>query len=70
MKTLILTIEIIEDGLNIAITSIILVLEVIEYLLVIIKNIKKIEAWHGWLAHVYDDVPTRTGESNFYEPVH
>ncbi|NDW60146.1 hypothetical protein G0P98_27200, partial [Yangia sp. PrR004] len=21
--------------------------------------------WHGWMAHVYDDVPTRTGHSYF-----
>jgi NADH:ubiquinone oxidoreductase subunit len=25
-------------------------------------------AWHGWLAHQYDDFPTRTNNKTFYEP--
>lgn len=24
--------------------------------------------WHGWMAHVYDEVPTRTGHSYFVQP--
>ncbi|CAD8172191.1 unnamed protein product [Paramecium octaurelia] len=24
--------------------------------------------WHGWMAHVYDEAPTRTGHSHFVQP--